>query len=731
MDEFAKKRKDRKGRKHAPANVTGHSRLDDDPATNGEPQLGPTRTLQFKLTLALLLAALVPVTVGMLYAFSTTRTALKANTLNTLDMNSSAVSDHVHHIFEKARLSVISVVENVNFRRILLAPSEREEHIGTVQQNLERMSRRFPNVKTEVYLIDNRGVEIAKAVNGEAAPESDLDTHEQESEFFAPTAALEAGETHVAGPYKSHDTELLVMGISAPIFSGKGVRLGMVHVEIPMEGLFAGLDEHKRAKKEFTLAVDQEGRLLYHSSLGFDDEKILAPASDGATASKKAMFKEMAEGESGMKTYTSSGHLHHVAVSPLGWEHEDGVKWSIATGVPIESIYGQSTSLTIIYIVAGLAVILGFLLSLLLGKGIARPIKDAIKITARVAQGNLTGVSRGRGRDETGLLRNSINQMIQGLRNLISKVKEASNHVTSTASEILASSEEQASTSRKQLEAVSETTATVEQLAATAKQIAERAEVVAQAASETHKNAESGHQAFLTTTEGMARVKEKVENIASTTLTLGEISQQIGNILTIINEIADQTNLLSLNAAIEAARAGEHGRGFAVVASEVRKLAERSVDATNNIRDLISEIQSQTNETIMATEEGLNEVKQGTELAQEAAGALNDILEKVGETTKAAQEISMATGQQQSASEQVVMAMANIVTASKEAATGSQQAATAAREMMQLASEFKDSIRRFQVEKNADEVAEPEEDDDLDAFSSDDEDLEFISDMAS
>src|SRR5207344_1173678 len=193
------------------------------------------------------------------------------------------------------------------------------------------------------------------------------------------------------------------------------------------------------------------------------------------------------------------------------------------------------------------------------------------------------------------------------------------------------------------------------------------------------------------------QIASRVDQIASRALGLGEKGQEIGRILQVIDELADQTNLLALNAAIEAARAGEHGRGFAVVAAEVRKLAERSSESAGQIQSIVTQIQAETNATILASEEGSREVVAGSALAREVVGSLERISGMVDETTTAAKEISIATQQQRSASDQVVSAMTQVSDVSRQYVVGSKQSAAAAAQLNELAAELRASIAQFRV----------------------------------
>ncbi len=341
-------------------------------------------------------------------------------------------------------------------------------------------------------------------------------------------------------------------------------------------------------------------------------------------------------------------------------------------------------------IVAGVGVVLlvvwGFLLSAL-GKRFVGPLEQVVESVRAACQGEIGRKVEISSKDEIGVLASSYNQMLDLIVYLIRQTQESSRRLQGSANDILSATEQQASGAAEQAASISETTATMEELASTYRQIAENADQVVTMAEASLGSAESGQQAVMNTLSAMEEIKSRTQSSAGKILALGERSQQIGQVLAIINSIADQTKILALNAAIEAARAGEAGKGFSVVAIEIRKLAESVVESTGEISSIMGEIQTAANELVMSTEQELKQVQGGVDLAHVTGDSLDQILEMVEQTTVAAKEISAATQQQKSATDQVVKAMREVAAVAQQTAAGSRQVAGAAESLSSMARE--------------------------------------------
>jgi CHASE3 domain sensor protein len=273
-------------------------------------------------------------------------------------------------------------------------------------------------------------------------------------------------------------------------------------------------------------------------------------------------------------------------------------------------------------------------------------------------------------------------------RSLSRQIGSAVGQVQSSSTELQAAATQQATGAKEQATATSEITTTISELLATSRQIAESAQRVAQIADQTASAARTGHGTVDTAQESISGIRRQVDQIVADMLELGKKSQEIGAVLDIVSELAEQTNILAINATIEAAGAGETGARFGVVADEIRKLADRVGGSTKEIRTLIDDVRSAVNATVMATETGSKAVDAGSRQFGDVASAFNEISGLVTATTEAAREIELSTKQQTSAVEQVNTAIVSVAQASKETETSSGQTLMTASQLAALSGDL-------------------------------------------
>ncbi len=299
--------------------------------------------------------------------------------------------------------------------------------------------------------------------------------------------------------------------------------------------------------------------------------------------------------------------------------------------------------------------------------------------------------------DTLGVLADSFNYMIEELAKVVGRVQTTAVQVTNATRRILDRSAELAQASETQVKQIAQTTEAVEALAVFIQTVARNAQSSVEAAQEALRNAANGQQAVRQTIEGMMLIRENVQETAKKIKRLGERSNEIGEIVRIIEDIADQTNLLALNAAIQSAMAGEHGRGFAVVADEIRLLAERSTESTKRIATLVKSIQGDTYEAVVAMEDSTQEVVKGSQLADDAGRSLNSIYTAVERQAQMIESIARAANEQTSVSEAVAVAMSRISEITRQTDAGTQEAAVSVSYLAELSEQLRASVSTFRL----------------------------------
>src|SRR5713226_7229583 len=304
------------------------------------------------------------------------------------------------------------------------------------------------------------------------------------------------------------------------------------------------------------------------------------------------------------------------------------------------------------------------------------------------------------------VLADSFNYMIEELAKVVGRVQSTAVQVTNATRRILDRSDELAQGSATQVEQIQQTTDAVEALAVFIQNVARNAQLSAESAQEALRNANTGQQAVRQSIDGMMVIRENVQETSKKIKRLGERSNEIGEIVRIIEDIADQTNLLALNAAIQSAMAGEHGRGFAVVADEIRLLAERSTESTKRIATLVKSIQGDTFEAVVAMEDSTQEVVKGSQLADEAGRSLNSIYTAVERQAQMIENIALAANEQAQVSENVAIAMGQISEITRQTNTGTQEAAMSVSYLAELADQLRASVATFRLPEHNNEMVD-------------------------
>ena len=300
--------------------------------------------------------------------------------------------------------------------------------------------------------------------------------------------------------------------------------------------------------------------------------------------------------------------------------------------------------------------------------------------------------------DIIGKIFNQFNQVVKNIKAMIISLTDAVQATASASAQISSSAEEMAAGAQEQSTQTTEIAGAVEQMTKTILETSKNSASAAEQAKSAKEVAQDGGKSTEDTIEGMTRISQVVEQAANTIKELGKSSEKIGTIIEVIDDIADQTNLLALNAAIEAARAGEHGRGFAVVADEVRKLAERTTKATKEIGSMIKEIQKDTNGAVVAMESGTSEVEKGMALANESGNSLQEIINTTNGVLDVINQVAAASEEQSSAAEQISHSIEGINSVTQQSAAGVQEIARAAEDLNNLTVTLQRLIDQFKLE---------------------------------
>ncbi len=397
--------------------------------------------------------------------------------------------------------------------------------------------------------------------------------------------------------------------------------------------------------------------------------------------------------------YEGNKVLSHY--SPVGLNAVPGIdfEWVLCSEKGLDEAFVTVSALSLkILLIGSILTILVAAVGYVSARALSKPLKELSYSAARIAGGDLTvSIDAGVGDDEIGVLRRSLADMNSTLRNQTCEIKEDSSTLANAVSQISNTASELSVSAHQMSDAVNEITSTVEEVKRTAYSSNHKADAVSEKADKVVRISDDGRKSTEEAVAGMGKIKDEMDYVAESIVKLSEQTQSIGKIIGAVHGLADQSNLLSINASIEAAKAGEYGKGFAVVAQEVKTLADRSKGATGQVKTILNEIQQATGEAVMATKRGSEAVESGFGLSSRAGEVIGILSEDIAESSRSASQIAASSREQLVGIDQLSKAMESIKVAAGQNVDGAQQLEIATQNLNRLARRLTGLTNRFKV----------------------------------
>lgn len=451
--------------------------------------------------------------------------------------------------------------------------------------------------------------------------------------------------------------KFLMTSINAPILEN-GQYIGIVAIDITLESFQEIIQDIKPYKGSYAYLLSNGGLIAGHPQ-----KDLLSVSFEKAYPNEEKEFSVSQKVAKGEKfSYTSVDHdreSHYVTYAPV-YVGNTKTPWSVAVSVPIKEIQAKAIkNFRISLLIGVLGILLLAIIISLISKSITSALNKGVSFAQKVADGDLTATFEIDQSDEVGDLAKALNQMVLKLRDIVESVNLSAENISAASYEMSSSSQQMSQGANQQASSAEEVSSSMQEMASNIEQ-------------NTH-NAQQTEKIVLKTAEG---IKEGRNSSETSMNAMKKIAEKIS----IVNDIAFQTNILALNAAVEAARAGEHGKGFAVVAAEVRKLAERSKVAADEIDQLS---------------------RDGVQVSEKAGRQLQEIVPEIEKTVKLIQEISAASLEQNSGADQVNSAVQQLNQITQQNAASSEELATSSEELASQAEQLKENIAYFKIDQSS------------------------------
>ena len=641
-------------------------------------------SLKAKLTLAFLVILILPLLISNIISYEQAK--------NTVDDQVTASEQNSVNIVNQTIDQFISAQEqNIDYlSRAIPAEDIKNDKNDEVRDLLNKIQKSSANAE-QTYV----GTENGSFMNEPTSFKNPPGYDPRERPWYQ-DAMKANGKVIITDPYVSQSSKQMVVTIAQKAVDGQGV----VAINLRLGSLTDMLSSIKVGKQGYLSLLDKNNVI------------ISDPTEKNGSKAKGSFYKTIHSGNSGQINVVSKGKKEK-----LSYETNGLTGWKIV-GTMYQNEVAQAVHpiLTKTIIVLVVALVLALLLIYFIIRTITRPIALLMHSADRVSEGDLRNPITIKSQDEIGQLGHSFERMRVSLTQVVSEIENKATSLAASSEELSASTDQNSKAteqitqsiqelslgSERQSRSIDESTQTAIEMVTTINEISESSNEVASAAINTSSVVNEGNEAIDVAVHQMQLIKQTVSELEDKLKTLGEYSANIDQIVNVITEIADRTNLLALNAAIEAARAGEQGKGFAVVADEVRKLAEQSSQSTDKIREVVTAIQEETDRALQSMDTGRIEVDKGIEMVNSAGESFKNIKQLGDSVTSQVQNVSAAVQEIAASTEQSVRTFEGISEISKQTLTGTQDVSATTEE--QLASMEEIALSAENLSKMAEDL---------------------------